>query len=167
MFRSGAGPQRLAAPSCGRDRDRSRLGRRPDVLRPARDDHAAAPAGDRRDRRPYPGPHPGGQSADQDPRREETDVVQASRPASGLAPGTVASVRFTDLLANGQAVGRMNGVVVFVADPLPGERASVRITQVKPKYAVGEVVAYEFESEMRAKPFCGRSEEHKSELPSR
>ena len=81
--------------------------------------------------------------------------MQASRPASGLAPGTVASVRFTDLLANGQAVGRMNGVVVFVAGPLPGERASVRITQVKPKYAVGEVVAYEFESEMRAKPFCG------------
>ena len=81
--------------------------------------------------------------------------MRASRPAGGLAPGVVASVRFTDLLANGQAVGRMNGVVVFVTGPLPGERASVRITQVKPKYAVGDVVAYESESEMRAKPFCG------------
>ena len=81
--------------------------------------------------------------------------MRVSRPAGGLAPGVVAPVRFTDLLANGQAVGRMNGVVVFVTGPLPGERASVRITQVKPKYAVGDVVAYESESEMRAKPFCG------------
>jgi len=75
--------------------------------------------------------------------------------ATGLGPGAVASVRFTDLLANGQAVGRMNGVVVFVAGPLPGERARVRVTQVKPKYAVGEVIGYETQSEYRAKPFCG------------
>jgi 23S rRNA (uracil1939-C5)-methyltransferase len=77
------------------------------------------------------------------------------RATTGLAPGAVASVRFTDLLANGQAVGRINGLVVFVTGPLPGERARVRITQVKPKYAVGDVVGYEFQSEMRAKPFCG------------
>ena len=82
-------------------------------------------------------------------------AARPPRPTSGLAPGTVASVRFTDLLANGQAVGRINGLVVFVVGPLPGERARVRVTQVKPKYAVGDVVAYEFQSEMRAKPFCG------------
>ncbi len=76
------------------------------------------------------------------------------RPTTGPVPGTVAAVRFTDLLANGQAVGRIEGLVVFVTGPLPGERARVRVTQVKPKYAVGEVVAYEFRSEMRAAPFC-------------
>ena len=76
------------------------------------------------------------------------------RATPGLVPGVVASVRFTDLLANGQAVGRVNGQVVFVTGPLPGERARVRIAQVKPKYAVGDVVAYESESPMRAKPFC-------------
>ena len=63
-------------------------------------------------------------------------------------------MRFTDLLANGQAVGRMNGFVVFVNGPLPGERARVRVTQVKPKYAVADVVDYESQSEMRAPPFC-------------
>ena len=73
---------------------------------------------------------------------------------AGLVPGFVASVRFTDLLANGQAVGRINGLVVFVHGPLPGERAQVRIAQVKPKYAVGDVVTYESQSSMRAKPFC-------------
>ncbi|HEY0614984.1 MAG TPA: 23S rRNA (uracil(1939)-C(5))-methyltransferase RlmD [Candidatus Elarobacter sp.] len=88
-----------------------------------------------------------------DPRAARA-VERPPRPSPGLVPGTVASVRFTDLLANGQAVGRVNGLVVFVTGPLPGERARVRITQVKPKYAVGEVTAYEFQSEMRAKPFC-------------
>jgi 23S rRNA (uracil1939-C5)-methyltransferase len=74
--------------------------------------------------------------------------------AAGPVLGTVAPVRFTDLLANGQAVGRIEGMVVFVTGPLPGERARIRVTQVKPKYAVGEVVAYEFQSDMRTKPFC-------------
>ena len=82
-------------------------------------------------------------------------ALRPPRTVSGLVPGTVASVRFTDLLANGQAVGRINGLVVFVNGPLPGERARVRVTQVKPKYGVGEVVAYESQSEMRVKPFCG------------
>ncbi len=74
---------------------------------------------------------------------------------TALRPGLVADVRFTDLLANGQAVGRIEGVVVFVAGVLPGERARVRVTQVKPKYAVGELVALDSRSEMRAQPFCG------------
>ena len=82
-------------------------------------------------------------------------AVRPPNLVTGLAPDAVASVRFTDLLANGQAVGRINGLVVFVAGPLPGERARVRIVQVKPKYAVGEVVGYETQSEMRVKPFCG------------
>ncbi len=79
----------------------------------------------------------------------------AGRPGpAGPALGLVASVRFTDLLANGQAVGRINGFVVFVNGPLPGESARVRVTQVKPKYAVGDLLTYESQSPMRAKPFC-------------
>ncbi len=88
----------------------------------------------------------------------DSPSANPSRSVAGravLRPGIVAEVRFTDLLANGQAVGRINGVVVFVAGALPGERARVRVTQVKPKYAVGEVVALETRSEMRAQPFCG------------
>jgi len=66
----------------------------------------------------------------------------------------VARVAFTDLLANGQAVGRIDGLVIFVTGPLPGERARVRITEVKAKYAVGDVVEYETKSDFRAAPFC-------------
>jgi 23S rRNA (uracil1939-C5)-methyltransferase len=63
-------------------------------------------------------------------------------------------VTFTDLLANGQAVGRIDGLVIFVTGPLPGERVRVRVTAVKAKYAVGDVVAYETTSDWRAQPFC-------------
>ena len=61
---------------------------------------------------------------------------------------------FTDLLANGQAVGRIDGMVIFVDGPLPGERVQVRVTSVKAKYAVGEIVSYETRSDFRATPFC-------------
>lgn len=75
-----------------------------------------------------------------------------TRPA--LAVGAVAEVTFTDLLANGQAVGRIDGLVVFVTGPLPGERATVRVTSVKAKYAVGDPLEYLTSSELRAVPFC-------------
>jgi 23S rRNA (uracil1939-C5)-methyltransferase len=63
-------------------------------------------------------------------------------------------VTFTDLLPNGQAVGRIDGLVIFVSGPLPGERVTVRVTAVKAKYAVGDAVSYETTSELRAAPFC-------------
>jgi 23S rRNA (uracil1939-C5)-methyltransferase len=61
---------------------------------------------------------------------------------------------FTDLLANGQAVGRAGGVVIFCFGPLPEERARVAITAVKPKYAVGELIRLISGSALRVQPFC-------------
>jgi 23S rRNA (uracil1939-C5)-methyltransferase len=48
----------------------------------------------------------------------------------------------------------MEGLVIFVTGPLPGERAIVRVTSVKAKYAVGEALTYERFSDSRAEPFC-------------
>jgi 23S rRNA (uracil1939-C5)-methyltransferase len=73
---------------------------------------------------------------------------------TGHKPGAVGTVEFHDLLANGQAVGRFDGMVVFVDGPLPGERARIRLTEVKAKYAVGEVLERETTSPDRAEPFC-------------
>lgn len=73
---------------------------------------------------------------------------------TGHTPGAVATVEFHDLLANGQAVGRFDGMVVFVDGPLPGERARIRLTEVKAKYAVGEVLERETTSPDRVEPFC-------------
>lgn len=45
-------------------------------------------------------------------------------------------------------------MVVFCFGPLPHERARVRITAVKPKYAVAEMVLLTVGSRFRAQPFC-------------
>jgi 23S rRNA (uracil1939-C5)-methyltransferase len=84
----------------------------------------------------------------------------ASTREERLLPGSVHDVRFTDLLDNGQGVGRVQDgpqttrAVVFVWGPLPGERARVRIETVKPKYAVGEMLELLERSPDRVEPFC-------------
>jgi 23S rRNA (uracil1939-C5)-methyltransferase len=71
-----------------------------------------------------------------------------------VAVGAEYELAFSDLLANGQAVGRAGGIVVFCFGPLPQERARVRITAVKPKYAIGELVRILAPSQFRTVPFC-------------
>ena len=75
------------------------------------------------------------------------------RPGA-LRVGSEVEIGFTDLLSNGQAVGRAGGVVVFCFGPLPQERALVRISSVKPKYAVGELLKLTAGSPNRVVPFC-------------
>jgi 23S rRNA (uracil1939-C5)-methyltransferase len=77
----------------------------------------------------------------------------ASAPAA-LRPGVEFEVTFTDLLANGQAVGRAGALVVFCFGPLPQERARVEITTVKPKYAVARLLKLLSGSPFRVQPFC-------------
>jgi 23S rRNA (uracil1939-C5)-methyltransferase len=75
--------------------------------------------------------------------------------APPLGPGDVVEVACSDLIAKtGQAVGRSNGMVVYVLGPLPGERARVRIETVKAKYAVGELIELLDRSPDRVEPFC-------------
>ncbi|HEY5258754.1 MAG TPA: 23S rRNA (uracil(1939)-C(5))-methyltransferase RlmD [Candidatus Baltobacteraceae bacterium] len=68
--------------------------------------------------------------------------------------GAEADVTFTDLLANGQAVGRSGGVVIFCFGPLPRERARVRVVSAKPKYMVAEMLELLEPSPDRVNPFC-------------
>jgi 23S rRNA (uracil1939-C5)-methyltransferase len=57
-------------------------------------------------------------------------------------------------MANGQAVGRVDGLVVFCFGPLPGERARVLLTEVKRSYAVAKPIRIQETSPERADPFC-------------
>ncbi|MDP9019053.1 MAG: 23S rRNA (uracil(1939)-C(5))-methyltransferase RlmD, partial [Candidatus Eremiobacteraeota bacterium] len=81
-------------------------------------------------------------------------MTTSGTPSVPLRVGAEVELTFNDLLTNGQAVGRAAGMVVFVFGPLPQERARVRITAVKPKYAVGELVALLARSRYRVQPFC-------------
>jgi 23S rRNA (uracil1939-C5)-methyltransferase len=71
-----------------------------------------------------------------------------------VAVGAEYELAFSDLLANGQAVGRAGGIVIFCFGPLPRERARVRVTAVKPRYAIGELVRIITPSQYRTMPFC-------------
>ena len=82
-------------------------------------------------------------------------MTTSGTPVSNpLRAGAEVELTFSDLLANGQAVGRASGMVVFVSGPLPGEKARVRIAQVKPKYAVGVLLTLVEQSRYRVAPFC-------------
>jgi 23S rRNA (uracil1939-C5)-methyltransferase len=90
----------------------------------------------------------------QDAQNARPSGMDGAEPAVAIGPGTVHETTFTDLLANGQAVGRIGTMVTFVDGPLPGERARIRITQVKPKYAVGDLIELVERSPERVVPFC-------------
>lgn len=82
-------------------------------------------------------------------------LTAATAPHPTLSPGDVVEIECTDLIAKtGQGVGRADGMVVYVLGPLPGERARVRIDQVKARYAVGELLETLSWSRERVEPFC-------------
>jgi 23S rRNA (uracil1939-C5)-methyltransferase len=83
-----------------------------------------------------------------------TSRETAPNSAGPLAIGAEYELAFTDLLANGQAVGRAGGVVVFCFGPLPQERARVRITALKPRYAIAALIRVSLPSTYRTIPFC-------------
>jgi len=56
----------------------------------------------------------------------------SDKPAVGQRPA--GGIRIEDLLANGQGVGRVNGMVAFVSGALPGEHVDVEIDRVKANY---------------------------------
>jgi 23S rRNA (uracil1939-C5)-methyltransferase len=84
-----------------------------------------------------------------------TNREAAPKNSPSLQAGAELEVAFTDLLANGQAVGRAGGMVVFCFGPLPQERAIVSVTTVKPKYAVAKLLRLIAGSRFRVQPFCG------------
>ncbi len=79
----------------------------------------------------------------------------------GIAPnpprirvGDEFELTFHDLLVNGQGVGRLGSLAVFCWGPLPQERALVRITTLKARYAVATQLRLLSGSPHRVVPFC-------------
>jgi len=61
----------------------------------------------------------------------------------------------TGMTHEGQGVGRIEGLVVFVDDALEGEQAEVRIIKLNKTYAVGKLIRVLKPSPNRIEPFCG------------
>ena len=68
--------------------------------------------------------------------------------------GEVIELEITDLSDTGDGVGRFDQRVVFVPDTVPGDRLLVKLLNVKPKYAYGQVQELLQASPQRVRPSC-------------
>ncbi|NES22107.1 MAG: 23S rRNA (uracil(1939)-C(5))-methyltransferase RlmD [Symploca sp. SIO3E6] len=68
--------------------------------------------------------------------------------------GQLVEVTITDLSDSGDGVGRLGSQVVFVPDTVTGDRALVRLLQVKPNYAKGKLHQLLEPSPHRIRPHC-------------
>lgn len=79
-------------------------------------------------------------------------------PASKLTnlyqQGQLVEIEIADLTDTGEGVGRVGELVVFVPDTVTGDRAKVRLVQVKSGYATGKLEELVTASEHRIRPNC-------------
>ncbi|MBD2443774.1 23S rRNA (uracil(1939)-C(5))-methyltransferase RlmD [Dolichospermum sp. FACHB-1091] len=68
--------------------------------------------------------------------------------------GEVIELEITDLSDTGDGVGRFDQRVVFVPDTVPGDRLLVKLLNVKPKYAYGQIEDLLEASPQRVRPNC-------------
>ena len=64
------------------------------------------------------------------------------------------NVEILDAGAEGKAVARVDGVVVFTSNVIPGDIADIQITKKREKYLEGKVVALKQSSPDRVEAFC-------------
>ncbi len=69
-------------------------------------------------------------------------------------PLTLEGVEITAVAAEGKAVARVEGMVVFVPFAVPGDVADLRVTKKKHSYAEAEVIRFLRLSPLREEPFC-------------
>ena len=66
----------------------------------------------------------------------------------------IENLQVTDYAAEGKAIGRLNGKVIFVEAAVPGDVADVLITKNKKDWAQGKAISFKEYSKDRVKPFC-------------
>jgi len=76
-------------------------------------------------------------------------------PPSPLRKGAEVEVQLDKLAFGGQALGRVEGMVVFVDHGLPGQRVLVRLTKKKSQFAEARVLEVLDQSPAYTPPVCG------------
>lgn len=64
------------------------------------------------------------------------------------------SITIESMAAEGKCVARVDGLVLFVEDAVPGDVANVMLTKIKKNYLEGRAVAITKNSTLRETPFC-------------
>ena len=63
-------------------------------------------------------------------------------------------LEITDIAAEGKAIGRHEGMVVFVPGAVPGDTVDVQIIRKRKNYMEGVVIRHRRFADNRAEPFC-------------
>ena len=71
-----------------------------------------------------------------------------------IQTGFITTVDIVDISFEGQGIGKIDGLAVFVPDTVVGDKVSVRLTKVKKNYANGEVVEILTPSPDRIEKYC-------------
>ena len=66
----------------------------------------------------------------------------------------IEQVELTAMAAEGKAMGRKDGKVIFVENAIPGDVVDVLTSKNKPDYAIGRVYKFHEKSPLRIEPFC-------------
>ena len=77
----------------------------------------------------------------------------------GLKIDEIYEAEITSLENEGSGVAKINGMVVFIPKTLVGEKARIRITEIKKNYARGKVIEILESSKKRVKSTCPYYEE--------
>lgn len=76
------------------------------------------------------------------------------RREASKSPKEIVTVTLTDMAQTGEAIGRIDGVVLFVPFGLPGDQAEVLLTERKRNFARGQLVRLLEPSPQRVTPLC-------------
>ncbi|HPQ42463.1 MAG TPA: TRAM domain-containing protein, partial [bacterium] len=89
-------------------------------------------------------------------KRGETDEdrLRAKLVKPSISMGDVLDISIEKLAFGGEVIGRHNTTPVFVQDLVPGDTASVRITEVRQDMCRGEVIELRARSSNRVPPRC-------------
>lgn len=64
------------------------------------------------------------------------------------------NIEIEDLSSSGEGVGKIDGFTVFVPQAIPGDKVRARITTLKKRYGIGEILEMVEPSKDRIKPKC-------------
>lgn len=81
-------------------------------------------------------------------------MAESGVPEFKLAVGQELTLAVYALAYGGEGIAKHNGMVVFIPDALPGDTVRARLTQVKQKFARGDIVEIVKPSADRIAPFC-------------
>ncbi|MCK5763034.1 MAG: TRAM domain-containing protein, partial [Clostridiales bacterium] len=63
-------------------------------------------------------------------------------------------IKIIDLTDKGEGIGKIDDLAVFIDGAVPGDVVETKIIELKKNYAIGEIVEFVKESDIRIEPLC-------------